>query len=85
MQPHVAPIVLMSAVLLMATTTTLLLLVATKWAAYGRGTVAPYRKYSWDFQARALVTVCPSLDLLCAPTSTYPARAQGSCAMLWQL
>ena len=45
---------LMPVVLLVATTVTLLLLVATKWTAYGRGTVAPYRKYSWDFQARAL-------------------------------
>ena len=43
----------MPVVLLTATTATLLLHVATKWTAYGRGTVAQYRKYSWGFQARA--------------------------------
>ena len=55
-----APLLLMPVVLLMATTATLLLHVATKWTAYGRGTVAQYRKYSWGFQARALKTTCAS-------------------------
>jgi len=31
---------------------TMLMHVATKWAFYGRGTQAQYRKYSWSFQAR---------------------------------
>lgn len=56
-QPCVAPMLLMPVALLVALTVSLLLLVATKWTAYGRGTVTPYRKYSWDFQARALDTV----------------------------
>ena len=55
-QPYVAPLLLMPVVLLTATAATLLLHVATKWTAYGRGTVAQYRKYSWRFQARALRT-----------------------------
>ena len=61
-QPNVAPVLLMLAALLTAMTIMLLLLVATKWTAYGRGTDAPYRKYSWDFQVRALETAYEGLD-----------------------
>jgi len=51
-QPYVAPILLMPVVLGAAITVTMLMHVATKWAFYGRGTQAQYRKYSWSFQAR---------------------------------
>lgn len=80
----------MPVVLLTATTATLLLHVATKWTAYGRGTVAQYRKYSWGFQVCALQSCACGICLLSAQRtnicfSCLSDDPRGSCAVAWQL